>query len=177
MNRRNLPLPRSPRKSLKVKSNPNTNCGTALSSKSPVGYIHLRVSAHATEDEDKVLAAVRNILPSESVDAVVFNKSRLTGYHGNTIVLFSARIKDKKIAQAVFTKLCKSLNIIDKETLNSNIKNHLEKGNLYIRLDKQAAYMGELKLGNADPVHLRIHFKRHGTEQVVEICREFGLLP
>jgi len=53
----------------------------------------------------------------------------------------------------------------------------LENGNLYVRLDKQSAYLGELKLSSTDPVHLRLHFKKPNSEDVIDTCRRFGLLP
>jgi len=148
-----------------------------LSSKIPIGYIDIRVFAHATEEVDKVLNAVRNIFPSELIDLIAFKKSNLTGHHGNPIILFETRIKEKNAAKTVFEKLSLGLSILDKELLNNEIKQHLDKGNLYIRLDKQSAYLNELKLSSADPIHLRIHFKKHSHEEVIDICRKFGLLP
>jgi len=148
-----------------------------LASKIPIGYIDIRVFAHATEDLDKVLNAVRNVLPSELIDLITFKKSNLTGHHGNSITLFEARIKEKNAAQAVFEKLCAGLSILDKELLNDKILQHLDKANLYIRLDKQSAYLNELKLSSADPIHFRIHFKKHNREEILDICRKSGLLP
>jgi len=154
-----------------------TFSGAVLSSKAPVGYVDLRVFAHATEDPERVLTAVRNVLPSESVDSVVFKRSSLAGHHGNPIVLFEARVKDRRLVQAVFAKLCSGLGLMDKEVLAGEISGHLERGNLYLRLDKQSAFLGEVRLGSVDPVHVRVHFKKHGTDEVVSVCREFGLLP
>jgi RNA binding exosome subunit len=154
-----------------------TFSGAVLSSKTPVGYIDLRVFAHATEDPERVLTAVRNVLPSESVDSVVFKRSSLAGHHGNPIVLFEARVKDRRLVQAVFAKLCSGLGLMDKQVLAGEISGHLERGNLYLRLDKQSAFLGEVRLGSVDPVHVRVHFKKHGTDEVVSVCREFGLLP
>lgn len=154
-----------------------TFSGAVLSSKAPVGYVDLRVFAHATEDPERVLTAVRNLLPSESVDSIVFRRSSLSGHHGNPIVLFEARVKDRKLVQAVFAKLCSGLGLMDKEVLAGEISGHLERGNLYLRLDKQSAFLGEVRLGSVDPVHVRVHFKKHGTDEVVGVCREFGLLP
>jgi RNA binding exosome subunit len=148
-----------------------------LSSRIPIGYIDIRVFAHATEDADKVLNAIHNILPSELIDIVTFKKSNLTGHHGNPIILFETRIKEKDAAQAVFEKLCSGLSILDKELLSSEIVQHLDKGNLYIRLDKQSAYLNVIKLSSADTIHLRIHFKKHGREEIRDICRKSGLLP
>jgi RNA binding exosome subunit len=153
------------------------NSGAVLSSRIPVGYVDIRVFIHATEDGDKVLNAVRNVLPSELIDVVAFKKTNLTGHYGNPIILFETQIKEKSAAQAVFDKLFLGLSTLDKEVLNNEIMQHLDKGNLYIRLDKQSAYLNELKLSSTDPIHFRIHFKKHSQREIMDICRKSGLLP
>jgi RNA binding exosome subunit len=153
-----------------------TSCGAVLSSKIPIGYIDIRVFAHATEDIDKVLKAVWNVLPSEAFDVVVFERSSLTGHHGNPIVVLEARIKDKSLCEAVFRKLASSLSALDKEQLGREVLRFVEKGSLFLRFDKQLAFLGEVKLSWADPIHFRIQFKKHNREEVVDICREYGLL-
>jgi RNA binding exosome subunit len=148
-----------------------------LSSKISIGYIDIRVFSHATEDTERVLNAVRNMFPPGEVDNVVFKKNSLTGHHGNQIVLFETRIKEKKAVEAIFCNLSSGLSSLDKEQLSSEIKQHLEKGNLYIRLDKQSAYLNELKLNPTDSIHLRIHFQKSRPEDVIGICRKYGMLP
>jgi len=147
-----------------------------LASKAPIAYIDIRVFAHATEDADKVLKAMCNVLPEAAVDTVIFKKRSLTGHYGNPIIFFEARLKGE-LAQRFFEKLSTGLGVLDKEQLNSEIRTHIEKGNLYIRLDKQSAYLGEIKLYQTDPIHFRIHFKKSNPEEIVEICRGFGLIP
>jgi RNA binding exosome subunit len=147
-----------------------------LSSKIPIGYIDVRVFVHATEDVDKVLCAVRNVLSPELVDVVAFKRTSLMGHYGNPIVLFETRIKEESTARMVFESLSLGLSMLDKELLSSEIGQHLDKGNLYVRLDKQSAYLNEFKLSSVDSIHFRIHFKKHSEEEVVGICRKFGLL-
>ncbi len=148
-----------------------------MSSKTPVGYVDIRVFAHATEDLEKVLTAVRNTLPTETSESIVFQKTSLTGHHGNPIILFQTKVTDKHALPLVLEKIAASLNALDKETLNSEMKLHLEKRNLYLRFDKQSAYMGELKFSSNDPIHFKIHFKNKTPEEITAICREAGLLP
>jgi len=148
-----------------------------LPSKIPIGYIDVRVFAHATEDVDKVLNAVHNTLPAEVIENVVIKRTNLTGHHGNPIILLETRIKEKNAVQAVFKKLSSALSILDKEQLSGEIKEHLDKGNLYLRLDKQSAYLNEIKLSRADPIHLCIHFQKSNPEEIVNVCRKFGMLP
>ena len=135
----------------------------------------IRATAHATEDTDKVLKAIRNVLPTELLETINFTKTELTGHHKNPITLLETRIKDKTTAEKTFAKIAAGLSMLDKETLNSEISQHTEKANLYLRLDKQNAYANELKLGQTDPIHLRIHFKNQND--IIETSRKLGLLP
>jgi RNA binding exosome subunit len=148
-----------------------------VSSKTPIGYIDIRVFAHATEDPEKVLIAVRNTLPQELSENTVFQKTTLTGHHKNPIILFQTKVTDKQALPLVLEKIAASLSALDKETLNSEMKLHLEKRNLYLRFDKQSAYMDELKFSSNDPIHFKIHFKNKTPQEIIEICRETGLLP
>jgi RNA binding exosome subunit len=147
-----------------------------LSIRFPVACIELRAFAHATEDLDKVLTAISNTMPTGSLGSIIFKKTNLSGHYGNPIILIEARIKDKRLTQAVFEKLSSGLSILDKESLTGEVMRHLEGGSLYIRLDKQSAYLSKLKLSSTDPIHLRIHFKKQNPQEVIDVCRKFGLL-
>lgn len=160
---------------MQVRINHTSDVG--LSSKNPIAYIELRVFSHATEDTEKVQTAVRNTLPAEVPDALIFKRSNLTGHHGNPITLIEAKIKDKNSVLPAFEKLARSLHGLDKESLRSAVQQHIEKGNLYIRLDKQSAFLGELRLSQTDPIHLKIHFKKPDPQEVINVCRKAGLLP
>ena len=148
-----------------------------LSSKVPIAYVDVRVFVHATEDIDKVVKAVYGILPTELADEIVFKKTNLKGYYRNPIVLLATRIKKRDAVKAIFGKLASGLSSLEKELLNNEIKQRLNKGNLFIRLDKQSEYLNELKLRSDDPIHFRIHFRKSRLEEIMEICREFGMLP
>jgi hypothetical protein len=148
-----------------------------MSSKPPIGYIEIRVSAHATEDPQKIQTAVRNLLPAELAETLVFEQANLTGHHGNPIILFTATLTDKKTLPATLQKIGSSLNSLDKEALCENLKLHLEKRNMYLRFDKQSAFLGTIRFGQNDPVHFKIHFKNKTSAEIVDVCRETGLLP
>jgi RNA binding exosome subunit len=137
----------------------------------------IRVFAHATEDPDKVQLAVRNLLPIQLSEILVFEKQNCTGHHGNPITLFTSKLTDKKLLPKALEKIGKDLGGLDKEELNRDIKLHLEKGNLYLRFDKQSAFLGALKLTQNDPIHLKIHFKNKTAQEIMEISKQTGLLP
>ena len=148
-----------------------------MSSKPPIGYIDVRVFAHATEDSEKVLAAVRNLLPLEVGEGVVFKKTQLSGHHGNPIVFFETKLADKQVLPDVLRKIGAGLTSLDREQLGGDVKLHLEKRNLYLRFDKQSAFQGEVCFSQNDPIHFKVHFKNKSFEEIVEFCRGAGLLP
>lgn len=143
----------------------------------PTGNIEIRVSAHATEDQEKVLTAVRNLLPDDIAQTAVFEKNSLTGHHGNPIILITSTLVDKKALPNMLLKLAAGLSALDKEELDQDLKMHLEKRNLFLRFDKQSAFLGTFKFAQNDPIHLKIHFKNKTYDEIVEVCRETGLLP
>jgi len=142
--------------------------------KLPIVYIDIRFSVHATEDSEKVKKAVYNLFPVNRIEEVIFKKDALKGHYGNPIILFETRVKDEEIIKAFVEKLATCLSMLDKETMLRESDMFVEKSNLYLRLDKQAAFEDEFTLHKADPIHIRIHFRK---KDIVEICRELGIMP
>ena len=142
----------------------------------PIDYVEVRVFVHATEDEDKVQTAIATILPPELVDEISFKKTKLSGYHGNIILLLETRIQRKPLVHAVFLRLTRHLSPSDKEDLTDEIEHHLDKGALYLRLDKQAAYLHHFKIHPSDAIRLKLHFKQKSQKEIIEFCRVAGLL-
>ena len=145
-------------------------------SRLPIAYIDLRFSAHATEDPNKVLEAVRRILPTQYLDLIAFKRADLRGHYGNPIILFEARIKEEEVMKALTEIFSSKLGGLEKEKLLREFDLHVGDGSLYLRLDKQAAFMGELRLCVADPIHIRIRFRKRKTEDILQFCREIGMV-
>jgi RNA binding exosome subunit len=142
-----------------------------------VSEVDISCFAHATEDERKVLDAVRRLLPQVFAESVVFTKTKAQGHHGNLIIVFETKIKDKETVKAVVENIAANLTPLDKETLLNEVERHVEKGNFYVRLDKQAAFQGSFRLAVVDPIRVRLRLKKSRFEDVVKICREIGMLP
>jgi len=149
--------------------------------KLPIASVNIRFSVHATEDPEKVKKAVNYLFSPDHVEDVTFKKKALKGHYGNPISLFEAQIRDPRVVKAVIEKLSSSLCQSDKEKIAREPSLFIERSSLYLRLDKQAAFRGELRLQRADPIYIRIQFKIHRkksrTDDVVEICRDIGLTP
>jgi RNA binding exosome subunit len=142
----------------------------------PVAYIDIRFCAHATEDLEKVTQAIKNILPLDHVEKIKFRQRIVDGHYGNPITFFETRIKDKEILKAIIENISVNLNSYDKKELKRKIDRCFEKGNLYIRLDKQAAFTGKIKFVISDPIRIRIKFKEKNLDEIINVCQKFGML-
>lgn len=109
---------------------------------------------HATEDHQKVLAAVEKAL---GVPAAGFAGEQSEGHFGNKIVLMKASIASKDAA-ALAARIMSSLNSPDRQELADHVEEYSdEKGNLYLRMDKQRMCQGRVSLAESDAV--RVKFK------------------
>ncbi len=154
-----------------------SNLPFPYSSKFPIAYVEIRVFSHATEDLAKVEAAVLNTLPESLATEVKFEKTNCVGHHGNPIVLVQTKLTEKSKLVSLLEKMGSGLSSLDKEQFAAEFRQHMEKHNLYLRLDKQSAFLGNLKLTSDDPIHFKVHFKNRTAEEIEQICRQAGLLP
>jgi RNA binding exosome subunit len=63
--------------------------------------------------------------------------------------------------------------------LASDVKRRIDdKGTLYLRLDKQEAFLGQMKLGNIDPIKITIKVfrSRKRLEETIAFYQSLGLL-
>jgi hypothetical protein len=148
-----------------------------VSLRPPLGYIEIRVFSHATEDQEKVQTAVRNTLPEELITNMLFSKTSLTGHHGNPILLLEAKLVDKQALPLVLKRIGNGLPPLDKAHLSEQMGLHVDRSNLYLRFDKQQAFVGQLRLGLQDAIHFKLHFKSKSAGQIESLCKENGLLP
>jgi hypothetical protein len=139
-----------------------------------IAYVEIRLSAHATEDLEKVKKAVSKFFPEELAEGVTLREEPLKGHYGNPITLLEARIEDEGLVEAFLERLRLRLDEDDKQRILRDLDRFLEKNDLYLRFDKQAAFEDEFRIRQDDPIHIRIHFKK-GKENLAELSRRLGL--
>lgn len=110
--------------------------------KGPFGSVHARALCHATEERERVELAVLN-----TIGGVELETSRTHGHHGNEILVIEAHAKGSRHAEHLFDRLCTS----DMEEILSTIEIRTDEScNLFIRIDKQRAFGGEVTLARDD---------------------------
>jgi RNA binding exosome subunit len=134
--------------------------------------------AHATEDIEKVERAARYILGLVSKTEASLTRRYLTGHHRNVITTVSAKLSAKELSPEALNVLSQRLSESDRSFLSRDMKSCVdEDGSLYLRFDKQDAFMEKLKLHQADPVRLKLRFASgHDFETIVDACRKSGLV-
>jgi len=129
----------------------------------------ISVFAHATEDPDKALAAAQRLLPSLLAERTVFARVAMEGHHRNPILQFEAVIEERKDGIETLRKLLADLSSVDEDLLRKEfLKNVDRKGNIYLRFDKQQAFLGKTVLGSGDPVsfRFRLGFRLSSLEEL-----------
>jgi RNA binding exosome subunit len=130
----------------------------------PFHYIDLQAFCYATEDERRVEDALRMFLPDEFEIERVEN----TGYYGDRIVVFSTRIENAADIRHVLEQLLR----MDPES-RSDLRDELDQRvtedcELYLYLDKQAALVGNVKLGEGMSLRGKVEAYPAKKESAVE---------
>lgn len=142
--------------------------------------IEIQCASHATEDIKKVIEAVKNIVPIPYRDLIVLKKNNLKGHHGNPIILLKSKVDDDVVLSALIDNLSRQMDTADRAYLSANLKDHVdESGFLYLRFDKQSAFLGKLRLGREDPIRIQLKFnlKGKGIRDIEEACKTLNLIP
>ncbi|MFX0068981.1 MAG: RNA-binding domain-containing protein [Promethearchaeota archaeon] len=106
--------------------------------------IELEVFVHATEDEEKVLQAAFNLMPSNFKDKVKIRRDALRGYYRNQIIVYRIKILKKKLAEEFLEYLFDRFDDNELSLLSQELEMRLDKaGTVYLRIDKQSAYRGK----------------------------------
>ena len=109
---------------------------------------------HATEDLEKILRSLQATL---GVQPEKFSSMPSEGHYKNRILMLRATFSSAEAADLA-SLVSSNLNSSDRQELWQNIEQFAdEKGNLYLRLDKQRLCQGKISLSTADS--MRIRFK------------------
>ena len=133
--------------------------------------ISYRTFVYGTEDEEKVITAISylfsNSLPEKSINEDHF---------GNKIIVLTDTITKKRTNKDIIAFLNENLSEEDKNTIKNELNRRMDdKGNLFLRFDKQLAFDEKLKLtysGNA--IHIRIKIASYpvSKENAIEVAKK-----
>lgn len=135
---------------------------------------------HATEDEEKVLAAIRHLFPETAWPELRVARTALQGHFHNPILQLVVRLDRRDLMMATLRHLGAGLSEQDRSYLQHKLSSHYDsKGQLFLRFDKQECYRGRLRLlnrGDSLRITIKLAGRRRTLEAALGLCRECGLL-
>ncbi|MFC7214829.1 RNA-binding protein [Saliphagus sp. GCM10025334] len=128
----------------------------------PLHYVDLRTFCYATEDDKRVEAALRRFLPEE----FEIERVESEGHYGDRILVLSARVENADDVRYVLSQLT-DLETFDRllAELDDRVTDNCE---LFLRLDKQAAFGGDVRLGEGITFRAKVEAYPAKKPQAVE---------
>lgn len=131
-------------------------------------YLQLRAFAHETEDVEKVLQALRNVASGGHLEVT---RSAAEGGHGNRILILEGEVKSAAAQRALFASLSRD-DPAGAGRLREELPRRVDENlNFYLRLDKQDAFEGRMRVTASDDavtVRAKLRSFRKGPEASAE---------
>ena len=132
----------------------------------PLHYVDLQAFCYATEDEKRVEDALRTFLPED----FPVERQENRGHHGDRIVVLSVRVENADDVRHVLDALA---GVDDLPGLVDDLDRRVtEDCELYLYLDKQAAFRGEVRRGRGLSFRAKVEAYPAKKEHAVENVRE-----
>ncbi len=141
--------------------------------------IDFEVLCHATEDEDKVIRAVKNLIPADFHSSIKINKVKLEGHYHNPIIKFNIILEGDLQVRRTLSLIFKSLNSEEQRGLIENLESYIdEAGSFYLRVNKNMSYRGiaALKFDTGDVIRLKTKLRKDKPLSKIEIIKEYNNL-
>lgn len=115
--------------------------------------ISYRTFVYSTEEEENVVKSLNYIFSEPSPV-----KTITEDHFGNKIFILSEKISKKRFTKDIVKFLNDNLSNDDRNIINDELSRRMDdKGNLFLRFDKQDAFDENLKLTyDGDAIHMRI---------------------
>lgn len=138
--------------------------------KRDLGVLHARTFCHATEDIVKVRTAMAN-----AFGACELHVQETEGHHGNPISILECSMQDADGVLEFFSKIGDD----DLQQLLRTLDERVDDGcHLFLKIDKQSAYQGDIRLSSGEDVlSVRVKVRSYPAkrELAVEAASEYLL--
>ncbi|MFP4625156.1 MAG: RNA-binding protein [Natronomonas sp.] len=131
----------------------------------PFHYVDLRAFCYATEDEKRVEAALRTLLPEDTE----IERQKTQGHFGDRILVHSIRLERADQIRHVLGALA---GLGDVDTVIEQLEDRIDENSaFYLTLDKQAAFGGEVELGDGITFRAKVEAYPATKENALENAR------
>ncbi len=134
----------------------------------PFHYLDLRAFCYVTEDDKRVEDALRTFLPEE----FEVNRATSEGHHGDRILVLSARVENadgmRTVLDALGDLAAAELDRV-RDELDERVNDNCA---FFLTLSKQAAYNGEVELGDGITLRGKVEAYPAKKESAIENADE-----
>ncbi len=121
----------------------------------PVQNLEITTLVHATEAPEKVIDAISNLFP-EDVEVPPCEEVKLTGVFGDSLFMLKWALKNRRPATETFNNVLLGLNSLDLHQVLESLGDRIDENkNMYMRLDKQKAALGVIRLDTHDSIRIK----------------------
>ena len=132
----------------------------------PFHYVDLRAFCYATEDERRVAAALRTFLP----DDADLQREETEGHNGDRILVLSVRLERADEVRHVLSRLAE---MDDLDGLLDELDRRIDDNcAFFLGLDKQAAYDGDVRLGDGLMLRGKVEAYPAKRERAIDTAEE-----
>lgn len=137
-------------------------------------WLRLRAMAHPTEDPAKVQQALRFVSGLDEKDfAAALRPTPMETHHGLTLTVYEVVVDHSRALRDVLARILALPGALARlaATLDARVD---DDGILYMRVEKQAAFAGELRLGEGeDAVQMRLKVEAYpaGRKAALAVLR------
>ena len=128
-----------------------------------IDRIEIRAHSRATEVLERVKEAILNLFPEVTKEIVTITSKTTEGHLQIPIVIVTAILEKRKHCEATFSHIIEKLTLTDRMTLARTLDLRLdEKCVLFLRIDKQAAFLNDVRLStDPDMISVKIHLRQY----------------
>lgn len=126
-----------------------------------ISKIEARAYARATEITERVSTAILGIFPENIRQNVSITEEKTKGQSGDSISILSGLLKNRDDCEITFDFILKQLEKSDLRAIKRSLDLRLNNNSVFfLRIDKQGAFLGKMKLANnTDVIRARFYFR------------------
>ena len=128
-----------------------------------VAKIEARAFSRATEVSERVIEAILNLYAEEFRELVQFESTKVEGHSGDAILIVESILKDEAGCEATLNHIFGGLDERDRRRLRNSLLRRINRNCLFfVRIDKQAAFLDNIKLAKGpDVISIQVHIQQY----------------
>lgn len=132
------------------------------SSQAYVDRIVARAYSRATEVPERVKESILHLFPEETRELLLFTETQTLGHSRTPIIIQEGLLKDRKNCRKSVEYLVSKLTEGELNHLQNTLDRRIdEECTFFLRIDKQAAYLGRIELAQVtDVISLQFHIRK-----------------